>query len=325
MKIRPARLRGITAVCVAAAMSYGVWGHTATRPDTSPVFDSAGHHKSTKSSPLKALDIIVVVDNSGSMGTIIANFQIEFYNLVAQQIADGVDVRVIVVAKHGNIATESVCFESPLSSVPSGGCATPPVQPGITDLFKHYSIEVGSLDAWCLLISTYDGTTPDDFGLAPTGWSSWLREGAFKIFLVVSDDGVMCGSFDDDNSVAGGSAAAVAIDSDLLALSSPHFGTSLNRNYVVHSLVGITANAIPDDPWLPTSPVTTSQCPGAISPGTGHQGMSVLTDGLRFPACSTNDFDSFMDAVSEDAGKRIPLFVDGFESAGTGEWSSTVP
>lgn len=322
---QPVRLWVKVAICALAVMSYGTRGFSATAPDTSLRHDTFIGHLSTKASLLKAMDIIMVVDNSGSMGTIISSFQSAFYNLVAQQLADGVDVRVIVVAKHGANATASVCFESPLSSVPSGGCATPPVQPGITDLFKHYSVEVGSLDAWCLLISTFDGTTPDDFGLAPTGWSAWLREGAFKIILVVSDDGVMCGSFDDNNSVAGGSTAAAAIDSDLLALSPQHFGTSSHRNYVVHSLIGMTANAVPTDPWPPTSPVTTTVCAGAVSAGTGHQGMSVLTDGLRFPACSTDDFDSFLDAVSDDAGNRIPLFVDGFESAGTSGWSSTVP
>ena len=318
------RLRGVVMACSLGVMLHGVCGGAASEGPGRG--DLVMGHPSTKASPLTTLDIVVAIDNSSSMGPMISSLEDQLYDhFVALQIANNVDARVIIVSKHGNNASESVCFEEPLSSVAAGGCTNPPAQPGLTDIFKHYSVEVGSLDAWCLLMSTFDGTTPDDFSLAPTGWSGWLREGAVKVILVLSDDGVMCGSYDDDNSIAGGEGAAAAIDGDLLALSPLQFGTSSDRHFVVHSLVGLVANAVPDDPWLPTSPVTTSTCPGAISPGTGHQGLAVLTGGLRFPVCSTTDFDTFLEAVSQDTSNRFPLFADGFESADTGAWTSTVP
>ena len=305
---------------------HGAPVSAATRSVPSRPLDSGGSPPSTKAVSQRALDIVVVVDNSGSMGPKISSLEDELYDhLVALQIADGVDTRVIVVSKHGDNASESVCFESPLSSVPGDGCSTPPLQPGITDIFKHYSVEIGSLDSWCLLISTFDGTTPDEFALALNGWSEWLREGALKLILMMSDDGVMCGSFDDGDSIAGGAAAAAAIDVDLTTLSPLHFGTSSNRNYVVHSLVGLVANAPPSEPWPPSSPVKQSICPGAVSAGTGHQGMSILTGGLRFPVCSTTDFASFLEDVSEDTTLRIPIFSDGFESGNTTAWSSAIP
>jgi len=273
-----------------------------------------------------AVDIVVVVDNSGSMGLEILSLEDELYDhLVGPLITGGADARVIVVSRHGDNAGESICFEAPLSSVPAGGCASPPAQPGITDIFKHYSVEVGSHDAWCLLMSTFDGTTSDEFGLAPGGWIEWAREGALKVVLMVTDDGVTCGVYDDDDSVALGTAAATAIDSDLLALSAPHFGTMSNRSYVVHSLVGLMENTIPNVPWPPTAPVTASSCGTAVSAGTGHQAMSVLTKGMRFPICLTTEYDTFLNHVALDTANRLPIFSDGFESGSTTEWSMVMP
>lgn len=274
----------------------------------------------------RTVDIIVVVDNSGSMGLEILSLQETFYDhMVAPQIGDGIDVHVIVVSRHGDNASESVCFEEPLSSIPAGGCDNPPNLPGITDMFKHYSVEIGSHDSWCLLMDTFDGSVPDEFGLEPLGWSVWLREGALKLILTVSDDGVTCGTYGDGDSIAGGTAAANAIDADLLALSPLHFGTTSHRNYVVHSLVGLDSYTVPDEPWPPSDPMTTLTCVTAIASGTGHQGLSILTEVLRFPVCSTTEYDQFFDAVSLETIALVPLFSDGFESGDTDVWSSVAP
>jgi len=273
-----------------------------------------------------ALDIVVVIDNSSTMGAGISSLEDELYDhLVALQITAGVDVRVIVLSRHGDIASESVCFEEPLGSIPAGGCDNPPSLPGITDLFKHYSVEVGSHTAWCQLIDTFDGTIPDEFGLAPGGWVDWLREGSYKLILIVTDDGVSCGPYFDANSVAGGLAAATSFDQDLLALSPLHFGSALDRAYIVHSLVGLEANIVPSEPWPPSSPVTESTCPTAVDPGTGHQTMSVITGGLRFPICVTTEFDGFLEAVSQSTTERLPFFADGFETGDLTGWSLVVP
>jgi len=268
------------------------------------------------------LDIVVVVDNSGSMGLEIATLQDELYDhLVGPQIASGVDVRVVVVSKFGDLPSESMCFEAPLSSIPVGGCGSPPALPGNTDLFKHYSVEIGSHTAWCQLIDTFDGTVPDEFGLAPGGWVDWLREGSLKLVLMVTDDRVVCGSYDDGNSVPGGTSAAASIDMDLLALSPLHFGTSSNRTYVVHCLVGVDSLGV----LPPTSPVSAVKCFSAMDPGTGHQAMSVLTEGLRFPSCSTTEYDGFLEAVSRATADRNPIFTDDFESGSSSAWSSSSP
>ena len=42
-------------------------------------------------------------------------------------------------------------------------------------VFYHYSLEIDSNDAWCKLLGSYDGTVPDEYAQAPSGWSTWLR------------------------------------------------------------------------------------------------------------------------------------------------------
>ncbi len=283
--------------------------------------------RSTKSLGFQpALDIVIVVDNSGSMSLPILSLEEELYDhLVGPLIVFGIDIRVVVISRHGDNSNQSICFEEPLSNVPAGGCSNPPGQPGITDDFKQYSVYVGSRNAWCLLMGTFDGTTPDEFGLAPNGWVDWLRDGAPMLILMVTDDRVTCAAYDDGDSIPGGVTAANAIDSDLLALSPLHFGSMARRNYVVHSLVGLEPFTVPNEPWPPSAPVTAAECVPAVSAGTGHQTMSVLTRGLRFPVCMTTEFDLFLEAVEQDAIRRIPLFADGFETGNTGGWSSTSP
>ena len=110
--------------CCLLVQLHGAPVSAATRSVPSRPFDSEGSLSSTKAVSQRALDIVVVVDNSGSMGPKISSLEDELYDhLVALQIADGVDTRVIVVSKHGDNASESICFEVPLSSVPVGGCS----------------------------------------------------------------------------------------------------------------------------------------------------------------------------------------------------------
>lgn len=316
-----------------ASLGYGAFvcltltvaGATAAPPD-----DSGGLSE-TEAAVRKAVaadlvDLVVAIDNSASMGTEISALEAELYvDLVAPLTDQGIDVRVIVISRHGDDVSESVCFEEPLSSVPAGGCSPPPVQPGITDGFKHYSLEIGSHDLWCHVLDTFDGTTPDEFGLAPSGWSSWLRDDALKVFLAVTDDSVLCGSYDDGDSIGDGATTAAAIDEDLAGLSEVQFGTTDDRTYVVHALVGIEPNTVPTEPWPPTSPINDSSCLGAVDPGTGHQGLAVLTDGLRFPVCSTDDYDAFLGDVASDTLARLPIFTDGFESGDATAWSGSTP
>ncbi|MEN1728343.1 MAG: hypothetical protein AAGJ52_07870 [Pseudomonadota bacterium] len=263
---------------------------------------------------LPLIDLIIVIDNSGSMGNEILNLQNRLYDdLVGPLLDAGVAVQVIMVAKFGDLPSESVCIEEPLSSIPTGGCATPPAMPGNTAIFRQYSVEVGSQNSWCLLQTTFDATLPDEFGLAPTGWQDWLQPDSYRVILMVSDDGVNCSPYNDLNTVAGGATAAAAIDTDLLALSPSDFGSAGKRNYIVHSLVGLEDNMPGTAPWPPTDPVISTICFSAVDPGTGHQSMSTLTGGLRFPLCRTNDYSVFFRMIVESIYPLAALFRDRFE------------
>jgi hypothetical protein len=251
----------------------------------------------------KPVDIIILIDNSGSMTTEIEgvqqNINQNFANIIDNS---GLDYRVILVSRHGKASVgQSVCIEAPLSGIPAGGCATPPPQPVNTAKFFHYSVEIASRNSWCQILKTFD--VPDEFNLAPTGWQTWLRPDSFKTFIEITDDGVGCTyggkTYGDANTVAGGIATAPIFDADLLARSPMSFGDAMERNYQFYSIVALAFNTPATKPYAPTDPVIATKCPTAANPGTGHQALSVLTGALRFPICDTTAFDVVFQAIAD--------------------------
>ena len=252
----------------------------------------------------RPVDIIIAIDNSGSMTNEIVgvqqNINQNFANIIE---GSGLDYRVILIARHGKAAgAQSICVEAPLSGIAAGGCATPPAQPvNNPPKFFHYSVEVASHDSWCKMLQTF--STPDEFNLAPTGWKDWLRADSFKTFIEITDDGVQCSfngkSYQDSNSAAAGATTAAAFDADLLALSPAHFGNAAERNYRFYSIVAMAYNTPATKPYEPTDPVITGECPTAADPGTGYQALSVLTGGLRFPLCDTTSYDVVFQSIAD--------------------------
>jgi len=252
----------------------------------------------------KPVDIIVVIDNSGSMTEEIVGVQKNINQNFATIIENsGLDYRVIMVTRHGSATSgQSVCVEAPLSGIATGGCTPPPAQPANNPpKFYHYSVEIGSHDSWCKVLSTFNAK--DEFNLAPNGWSQWLRPDSFKTFIEITDDGVSCSyggvTYNDSNTAAGGTSAAAKFDAALLALSPAHFGDANQRNYKFYSLVAMAYNNPADKPYDPTDPVITGKCPTAADPGTGHQALSVLTDALRFPMCNTASYDVVFQSIAQ--------------------------
>jgi hypothetical protein len=277
----------------------------------------------------RPVDIIVAVDNSGSMSEEISAIQSQINQNLATIIgASGLDYRVILLSRHGAVGAQSICISSPLSD---GGCSPVPARPAETGRFFHYNVEVDSHNAWCKIFDGFaraDNT--DGYTLHPTGYGSLLRKGAFKTIVVISDDNVACTdtsvlrpdggvtsvTFNDLETVAGGITAGAAFDTNLLAFAPEQFGDG-DRNYVHHAIVGVAglqhaatgdAGFVPDaggvnDPNLhPVSaPLTTRQCsPGAESEsaGTGYQHLSALTGGLRYPSC-THDYTAVFKAIAK--------------------------
>jgi len=133
-------------------------------------------------------DIIIAVDNSGSMSEEIGFVRAELNRFSEQVVASGVDARIILISApyapqpldDDDDADEGVgesdeeddngiCIDAPLGS---GSCPDDTRAPG----YLHVNQAVKSHDALNLFIDTYPA------------WRHQLRAGASKTFVVVSDD-----------------------------------------------------------------------------------------------------------------------------------------
>lgn len=288
---------------------------------------------------VKPVDIIFVVDVSGSMSEEIAsiekNINLNFAQIISQS---GVDYRIIMLVDHGP-GTFELCVEAPLSTIPKGGCATIGSKPPGTNPGKFYQYSMSgypqSNDSLCLVLDSLYGTKKDDFNLAPNGWVEWLRPEAAKVLLFITDDRPSCTwlggdtpiEFDDKSTSAGAKQMAIAFDKALLGLAPQHFGTSAARNYQFFGLIGLQAKnlaknvdsaqpiapqASPLDPFLPTEGVTQDECPSAVSAAMGYQYLAKGTGGLRFPVCELNGFDAIFTAIAKGvvSGTKIPCEIE---------------
>ena len=244
------------------------------------------------------VDIIVVIDNSGSMqdeiDAVSRSINVNFANVLQ---SSGVDYRVILISRHEKKGREtSICVTAPLSA--NATCPPTPDQPAFTDRFYQYSLKVDSLNSLELITTTYDATKPDEFKLAPMGWSAWLRPTASKVFLEISDD----------NSTT---MTAADFDSKLLELSPDNFGTAMHRKYTFHSIVGIGEKPTPTDAWLPSEPLQTTVCNGngdkVENAGPAYQELSILTGGLRFPLCQFNAFDTVFETIANNVASHAGI------------------
>jgi hypothetical protein len=277
----------------------------------------------------KPVDVIIVIDNSGSMSAEIQEVEKQINKNFAAIIDNAVppiDYRVIMVSRFGNYSNNRICVAAPLGGIPDndmdGHCDSIPAQPVNTAKFFHHSVGIGSHDALCKLLAQHD--VADEFGLQPDGYKAVLRDDAFKFFLVITDDGVSCSfggtGYNDSNNVSGGQTAGTNWDASLLALNPAAFGTDTDRNYSFWSIIA-TAPYLPTamkpygDPHPPDetlAPITTALCtPSAVDPGTGYQQLSIMTGGYRYPTCGLDYTDIFtLMAQGVIAGAQTPCSFD---------------
>lgn len=239
------------------------------------------------------VDIIFVIDNSGSMGgeilAVEANINQNFAQIIG---ASNLDYRIIMISHHGNaVPSESICIEQPLSG---HSCSPVPSQPTNTATFFHYSVEVGSHNSFERILSTYN--SPDEHNLAPNGWSDWLRTDAYKVFIEITDDDSNMDANDFENA--------------LLALTPAQFGDTTETRYIWHSIIGLNENSPATDPWLPADPIQTGLCNnggGSESSAPEYQALSRDTGGLRFPICEFANFDVVFQAVATGVIEGLAL------------------
>jgi hypothetical protein len=236
------------------------------------------------------VDVIFVIDNSSSMTAEIQSVENNINANFAQIIQNsGLDYRIILIGRHGVAsADQSICIKAPLAGNATCSTTAPinPAQPQNTARFFHYSTEVRSTDSYTVILNTYNA--PDEFNLAPNGWSQWLRPNAIKTFIEITDD----------NS----GTTETSFDSSLLALSPTQFGTAAQRKYVFHAICGVVENTPATAAWPPTAPVQTNRCmtngAGSENASSVHQRLAILTGGLRFPICQYTNFDTVFQAVA---------------------------
>jgi hypothetical protein len=231
----------------------------------------------------KPVDIIFIIDNSGSMTEEIIGVQNNINTNFATIInASGLDYRVIMLSHHGLATSQRICVSMPLSG--NTTCTPPPTVPVNTAKFFHYDYDIQSTDSLTKALNTYN--LADVHGLAPTGWSGWLRKDAVKMFVEITDDQ--------------STMAAATFDTQLLAKTPQMFGDVNQRNYIFHSIIGVANNNPVTKPWLPSDPVQTTKCgTGAVNTGPQYQDLSKMTGGLRFPICQYANFDGVFQEIAK--------------------------
>lgn len=220
----------------------------------------------------RQVDVLVMVDNSGSMTQEIVAIQRAINTHFANVLQDaGVDYRTVFLTRHGNaVAAQSMCITAPLSGLAS--CTPVPPQPVFNERFVQHSVEIGSTNAWSLFVHSFNAQ--DEFNLLPTGFKSFLRPNVFKDLIVVTDD----------NS----SLSAANVEAQILALSDAHFGTAEALNFRVDAFVGISG-----EPLSAAEPVRTTKCTDAVNFGNVHQQLAIRMGGVRYSSCNTAAYPSY--------------------------------
>lgn len=163
----------------------------------------------------RAVDIIISIDQSGSMSEEIESLK-ENVNILPKLLGEsGLDYRVVMIAEVGT-GKYGICVPPPLGGpdcAPNG------------DVFRPVDHVVQSYDSLSVILSTLRHP------VAKLAWHDFLRPGVLKVFIPITDD--------ESNDISG-----AAFDAELLRRGAPLFGTPTSRNYVVFPVIGV--NDYPD-------------------------------------------------------------------------------
>ena len=250
------------------------------------------------------VDIILVLDNSGSMAdeldAVEKNINLNFATILQQS---GVDYRVILISRHrkdpraaSGESSTSICVSSPLS----GLAVCPGPKPVNSDRFFQYSIKIESTDSFDQILATFN-QRDQKFDSTQVGWSEWLRPGAKKVFLEMTDDN-----------------AALPVDTfvqKLAALAPAQFGSDpAHPTFVFHSIIGVKEKAPVTAPYAPDEPIQMATCQGGgdtvANAGLSFQDLSKRTGGLRFPICEFASYDAVFSTIANDVVVKSQLACD---------------
>lgn len=112
-------------------------------------------------------DLIIAVDSSGSMVEEAAGVEAEINRLVSHVVEQGVDLRVVLLARASG--STGICIDAPLGS---GQCPIDSNEPA----FRHIDTDIGSWESLQVVVDTFPQ------------YADMLRPTARRQVLVVSDD-----------------------------------------------------------------------------------------------------------------------------------------
>jgi hypothetical protein len=194
------------------------------------------------------VDIIVVIDTSGSMNEETAQVRNNI-NTFAQKIGStGLDYTVAMIAEKASnlpfVPQTGICVPTPLAGA---NCADN------APTFHHLNKIVASTDSLQIILDKY------------ATYSAWLRPAAYKVFIEVTDDNSRLAYTD--------------FDSQLLAKSSAQFGDATNRRYIFNTIGGWKRN---------TPILSSEKCASAVNTSDQYQQLSQLTGGTVESVCETD-------------------------------------
>ena len=242
------------------------------------------------------VDVVFIVDNSGSMPEETESFEQALPSFVALLEEDEVDYRIILLSRHRRDersasaeASTSVCVAAPLSEL----AECPSERPALGPRFFQYSIKMDDDDSLQRVLQAFDA--PDPFGLTEIGWSEWLRSGARTIFIQVTDADSALGASD--------------FTTALQAAAPASFGSDATRpGFVFHSITGVIQKRLGLDIYLADEPIEPAVCEGTGSnpdnAGVVYQELSRSTGGLRAPVCPADALGLRLALLASDATLR---------------------
>lgn len=242
------------------------------------------------------VDVLFIVDNTGTMTESNAAFEQALPDLAEQLDELLVDYRLILLSRHrdaergtSEAADSSVCITAPLGGV----AACPSPAPALGGRLFHYSLPIGASDSFSQALAALD--RPDPFGLTSIGWSEWLRAGARKVVVEITDT---------DSALTG-----AEFVSALAAALPEHFANDpSNPGFVFHGILGLRQKVQALDLYGPDEPVETDLCTGiGSSPGSAgatYQQLSRSTGGLRQSICPATVMGIRLRVLAADIARR---------------------
>jgi hypothetical protein len=251
-------------------------------PDTTTPSDTSCTPASSAAAIKPPVDIIVAIDQSGSMSEEVPRVRNGINKLSEFLLLSGLtDFRVVAIAGYNGSSVDADGASFP-TSTSLALCVPPPLGAATcgaeTARFRQSNINVQGFNALKIIATSYDSTT------AGLMWRDFIRAGSAKSIVVITDD--------DSNSMCTGTYCGItAADFDARLLGKPGapFGIAGNRRYVAYPIIGAS-----------TYPLETACGTAAANAGPEYIKLAKTTGGKWYPICDSDFGPSF-----SDIGKSI--------------------